>query len=157
MLVRMQVEQLMREFPDLADDAIPLALESETDAIEYLRSLERLRRHAVALAKATESVVDDLKERIGRFNRREEALRRLMFQLLQAANLRKLELPEATLSIRTGSPKVIVIDEAEIPETFIRIKREPDKASIKVALQDGIDVPGATLSNAEENLTIRTK
>jgi hypothetical protein len=44
-----------------------------------------------------------------------------------------------------------------LPATFVRIKREPDKARIKVALQDGTSVPGATLSNAEENLTIRTK
>ncbi len=158
-IVRMQIEQLLRDYPELAEDdtAIELALESETDAVEFLRALERVRRQAVALAKANELVIDDLKERIGRFERRDEALRRLMFQILQAANLRKLELPEATLSIRAGSPKVIVTDEAALPETFVRIKREPDKARIKVALQDGIEVAGALLSNADEILAIRTK
>ncbi len=156
-IVRMQIEQLLREFPDLAEDDIPLALETETDAVEYLRHIERLRQEAVAHAKSIELVVDDLKTRRIRFERRDEAFRQLMFQMLQAANLRKLELPEATLSIRTGSPKVIITDDTAIPDAFVRIKREPDKAKIKVALQDGTRVPGTTLSNAEENLAIRTK
>ncbi len=159
LVVRMQIEKLLHDYPELAEDdaAIELALESETDAVEFLRSLERARRQAVAMAKANELIIDELKERIGRFNRRDEALRRLMFQILQAANLRKLELPEATLSIRNGVPKVIVTDEAAVPETFIRIKRELDISGIKGALKDGIPVPGATLSNADEILAIRTK
>lgn len=158
-VVRMQIEQLLHDYPELAEDdaAIELALESETDAVEFLRSLERVRRQAVALARANELIVDDLKERIARFERRDEALRRLMFQILQAANLRKMELPEATLSIRAGVPKVIVTDETAIPETFIRIKREPDISGIKATLKDGIPVPGATLSNADDILAIRTK
>lgn len=157
LIVRMQIEQLLRDYPELTEDDIPLAMESETDGVEYLRWIERRRRQAVALADADQIIIDDLKARIDRFNRRDEALRRLMFGLLQATGLRKLELPEATLSIRAGVPKTIVTDETAIPETFIRIKRELDIASIKVALKDGIPVPGATLSNAEETLTIRTK
>ncbi len=156
-IIRLQIEQLLRQFPELQEDDVPLALESETDAIEYLRSIERIRQDAVAMAKSVDLVMDDLKVRRDRFERRDEAIRQLMLQMLQAANLRKLELPECTLTVRNGSPKVIVTDEAAIPETFIRIKREPDKAGIKTALQDGTPVPGATLSNAEENLAIRTK
>ena len=157
LVVRMQIEQLLREYPDLAEDDIPLALESETDAVQYLRHLERLRLQAVAMAKSIDIVVEDLTARRNRFARRDEGIRRLMFGLLQAANLRKLELPEATLSIRNGVPKVIVTDEAAVPETFVRIKRELDISAIKVALKDGIPVPGATLSNADEILAIRTK
>ena len=157
LVIRMQIEQLLREYPDLVEDDIPLALETETDAVQYLRHIERLRQEAIANAKALDLVVDDLKARRDRFERRDEAFRRLMLQMLQAANLRKIELPEATISIRNGSPKVIVIDEEAIPETFIRIKREPDKARIKVALQDGGSVPGAALSNQEDYITIRTK
>ncbi len=156
-IIRLQIEQLLRQFPELQEDDIPLALESETDATEYLRSIERIRQDAVALAKATDLVIDDLTQRKRRFERRDEAIRQLMLQMLQAANLRKLELPEATLSIRAGSPKVIVTDEPAIPDEFVRIKREPDKTKIKGALQDGTQVPGATLSNAEEYLTVRTK
>jgi hypothetical protein len=156
-VIRLQIEQLLRQFPELQEDDIPLALESETDAVEYLRSIERVRQDAVALAKATDLVIDDLTQRKRRFERRDEAIRQLMLQMLQSANLRKIELPEATLSVRNGSAKVIVTDETALPETFIRIKREPDKARIKVALQDGTQIPGATLSNAEEYITVRTK
>ena len=69
----------------------------------------------------------------------------------------RIELPEATLSIRVGMPKVVVTDEAVLPDTLCRIKREPDKTKIKESLLAGNAVEGAVLSNAEHTLTIRTK
>ena len=80
-----------------------------------------------------------------------------MFQMLQLARLRKLELPAATLSLRNGTPRVIITDEAAIPDALCRFKREPDKAAIKTTIQDGGYVAGATLSNAEETISIRTR
>jgi hypothetical protein len=80
-----------------------------------------------------------------------------MLQLLQAAHLRKLELPECTLSIRIGVPRVIIVDETEIPDEFCRIVSSPDKTKIKAALSEFKSVPGATLSNAEDGLTVRVK
>ena len=41
-------------------------------------------------------------ERKARMIRREEAMRTLMFAVMEAANLRKVELPEATISLRAG-------------------------------------------------------
>jgi hypothetical protein len=102
-IIRLQIEQLLRQFPELQEDDVPLALESETDAIEYLRSIERIRQDAVAMAKSVDLVMDDLKVRRDRFERRDEAIRQLMLQMLQAANRRRLELPECTLTVRNGS------------------------------------------------------
>jgi hypothetical protein len=84
-------------------------------------------------------------------------MRNLMLRLLQAAHLKKLEMPEATLSVRLGVPRVVIVDETEIPDEFCRIKKEPDKTKIKAALSEFKPVPGATLSNAEDGLTVRVK
>ena len=75
---------------------------------------------------------------------------------MQTANLAKAELPEATLSIRQGTPKVVIINEREIPDEFMRIKKEPDKTRIKAVMTAGEVVSGCALSNAEPSLTIRT-
>jgi hypothetical protein len=75
-------------------------------------------------------------------------------QLMEAAGLKKVERPAATVSIAAGRPKVVITDENELPEDCVRVKREPDKARIAAQLQRGEYVPGASLSNAESVLRI---
>ena len=85
-------------------------------------------------------------------------MRALMFSALQWADLRKAELPEATLSIRDGVAKVVIVDEAQIPDDFMRIRKEPNKTAIKDALISGMqEVPGAAMSNIEPVLMLRVK
>ena len=81
----------------------------------------------------------------------------MMLQLLQAARLKKLELPEATLSVKLGVPRVFISDEAALPDEFWRVKREPDRQKIKQALSELKPVPGATLTNAEDVLAVRVR
>lgn len=158
-IIKQQIENLKVAFPDLLDDDDTwlLALESETDVKEYLRTVERKREDAAALEEALSLTIDALRQRKARFERREQAMRALMFSAMQTADLTRLEMPEATLSIRQGTPKVVITDEAAIPDEFVRIKREPDKALIKTALNNFEDVPGATMSNVEPVLAVRVK
>jgi hypothetical protein len=80
-----------------------------------------------------------------------------MFKLMTHAGLRRVVLPEATLSIRAGQPRVIITDEAALPPDCVRVRTEPDKVAIKDRLMRGEPVPGATLSNSESVLSVRTK
>lgn len=157
--VKLQIDALFREFPEMVDDELLRAdmIEGSTDIHKFLSTAERVRQEAVAMVKGTDLVMADLLHRKRRFERRDEALRRLMFKLLQMAGVRTITLPEATLSLRNGTPSVIITDESALPNDLCRFKREPDKTKIKASLQTGTHVPGATLSNAEENLTILTK
>ncbi len=159
LLVRMQIEKFLADHPILADDEMLRAdmLEGSTSLHEAAREMVRKIGERQALIAGLEIWMDTLTQRINRLGLGVDGARRILFLLMQSAGLRHLQLPEATLSIRSGSPKVIITDEAVLPDAFVRIKREPDKARIKVALQDGTQVPGATLSNAEEYITVRTK
>jgi hypothetical protein len=158
-VIKQQVSNLLTAWPELVEDEILRAdmIEGSTDFVEFVRAVERRRQEANTLTEAISMQVDALEARRTRFGRREQALRELMFQMLQLAHLKKLEMPEATVSVRVGVPKVIVTDEAALPDEFCRIKREPDRAKIKAALADFQAVPGATLSNAEDTLAIRIK
>ena len=80
-------------------------LEGSTDLVAYLRQLETARVAAASMVEAIAIMLEAWKQRMVRHERRVEALRAMMLQLLQAARLKKLELPEATLSVKLGVPR----------------------------------------------------
>lgn len=157
--VRQQIDNLIMQFPELHEDDILRAnmIEAETDLHELLRMLERKRQEAACLAGSIATNIAELGNRQGRFERREQAMRTAMFKLLQWAEVRKAELPEATISIRNGTQRVIITDEANIDDILCRFTRAPDKTKIKELLTAGNPVRGAELSNAEPTISIRTK
>lgn len=155
--IKQEITGLRLAYPDLDAEEWELSLESETDLIEFLRSVERHRQDADTLAAAIDTQIDDLKARRNRYRLREDAMRRLAFNVMQHAGLKKAELPEATLSVRAGTPKVVITDESALTEDFIRTKREPAKDLIATMLKNGHAVPGAILSNAEPTLSVRIR
>lgn len=152
-----EVASLLAAYPDLSEDEDLRAdmLEGSTEVFDVLARLVDRLQHATAMREAVSARIATLTERRDRFGRQQEALRTVIQRVMSIADLRKAELAEATLSVRPGTPKVVVTDESELPEWFVRVKREPDKTAIKQALKDGQFVPGATLSNAEEVLNVR--
>jgi len=159
LVVQQQISNLLLQVPELSEDDVLRAdmIESETEAHDLLRQLETTRREATTMAAGIASTIVELEARLHRFERREEAMRRIIFRIMELANLRKVELPEATLSVRQGNSKVIITDEAIIPDILCRIKREPDKKRLREMLVAGQVVRGAVLSNQESVLSIRTK
>jgi chromosome condensin MukBEF ATPase and DNA-binding subunit MukB len=158
-LVRQQISSLLLAYPELEEDDQLRTdmIEGETDAFELLHQLELKRQDAETLIEGLDDRIRELKTRQERFNRREEAIRSLMYSVMQIARIQKAELAEATLSIRNGTQKVIVTDESLLTDNYWRIKREVNKTALKVDLDDGITIPGAVLSNPEPTLSIRTK
>lgn len=157
--VRRTIESLIVRFPELQDDEETwrLTLESESNTFECLRMIERKRQEAETMYRAIDTNMCELRARQERFERREEAMRALAFDILQAADLRKAELPEATLSIANGKPRVIITDDTKLPPDCWRVKREPNKTRIAELFAAGTTVYGATLSNAEPHLVVRTR
>lgn len=159
--VRQQIDLLRSQWPEIWDDPdgalLTDTLEGETNLLEFLTghvdAMHGSENHKTSLDLRIEAY----KNRAQHFAMRVEALRTLAFKLMQHANLTKLELAPATLSIRQGTPKVVITDEAALPEDCIRIKREPNKIRIKELIDQGVTVPGASLSNAEPVLAMRTK
>lgn len=157
------LERTIRDFidanPELADDDQLRAdmLEGELEIDRVLARLVRSEREAAAMAGACETQAQELTIRRDRFALRGKAYRAAMLNVMDAADLRKFELPQATLSVRGGQPSVVLTDEGAIPGDFIRVKKEPDRKAIKEALIAGLRVAGAALSNGAPSLTIRSK
>lgn len=158
-LIRQCIANLLLAHPELFDDeeARALSIESETPAVDYLRSLEHRRREAETMAGALAEQIAQLELRQERFVRQEKACREIAFKIMNEGALSKLVMPEATYSIRAGQPRLIIKDETAIPDNLCRIKREPDKTAIKTAMQNGYSPSWAELSNAEPSLSVRVK
>jgi hypothetical protein len=144
----------------LADDeeATLHAIEGETNLIEAITSAVERIADLEAMADATKSRLDDLKARRDRFDRQAENIRTALVAALGAVEMRKLELPVATLTIKAVPPKANVISEADVPSSFW--KPQPPKLDLKAitdALKAKEAVPGATLSNGSETIQIRFK
>ncbi|MEH2501203.1 hypothetical protein V1290_000014 [Bradyrhizobium sp. AZCC 1578] len=105
LVVRQQIENLKVAHPELLEDdeAWLASLESETKFEELLTQLLRRIEDSKALAEGTAGRLTELQERKARLLHRMEGLRNLLFKLMESAELAKLELPEATITIRKGT------------------------------------------------------
>lgn len=158
--IRQQIENLKLVHPELLEDdeAWLATLESETSFEELLTNIVRRIEDTKALVIGTKDRFEELKARKDRFEHRVESLRNVAFKLMSAAELAKVELPEATLSLRAGQQQVIGgCDPEALPDNLCRISRVPDLPTIKLALKNGATVPGFELTNGSPSLSIRIK
>lgn len=151
-------DELLRRFPSLADDEQALldTLDGESDFDRQVLAVLRSADHDDMLAAGIESRLDELQARKARLAERVTQKRAAILSAMQAAERKKVELPDATVSVRATPAKVIIVDEAQIPPDYF----EPQpprlsKTAVKVALDEGKEVPGAMLSNGGVTLAIR--
>lgn len=159
--IRIQADhaaRLREQLASFGDDDLTLdMIEGETRLIDMLDAIMAARADDAALADALKAQIDDLTARKRRFEARADARKKLVHAALDVSGLRKIERPAYTASIGASPVSVIITDDGAIPDNLVRVKREPDKTAIKKALQAGENVPGASLSNGGETLSIRVK
>ena len=139
------------------DEMIVTAVEGETSLIEAISAgvdrIAELEAHCEALDTHAKAIT----ERRSRFEAQASRIKAAIHVAMGQAELRKLELPQATLSVRAVQPKVDVIDESSIPAKFWK-PQEPklDRRAVLDALKSKERVPGAMLSNGGETLAIKS-
>lgn len=140
------------------DDEMALtAVEGETGLIEAISSAVARLHDLDAHAEAISLQMKALGERKSRFEAQHDRIKAAVAVAMGQAELRKLELPSATLSIRAVPPKAEIIDEALVPSKFWK-PADPklDRKALLDALKSKEDVPGAMLSNGGETLAIKS-
>lgn len=158
--LRQQIETLLREYPELAEDEILRAdmLEGETNIAEIVTAIHRMTEDAKALRDGTQERLDDLAARRNRFKQRVEFGRDLILKILDAAQVKKLELPEVTVSLRNNKPVLIgEVDPGLLPDDLVKITRAVDRAKVREVLEAGQVIEGFNLSNAPPSLVVKVK
>lgn len=154
-----QWDELLKAYPELAEDEELRVdvLEAETDLHRLAGRILDMKLTARAMAAGAKLRRQELNERIGRFERQEDAYTALLHSLMATADVQKLTLPEATVSITKPRKKVNIIDINELPQGFYEVARKAMTAEIKSALEAGEHIPGAELVLGDEGLMVRTK
>lgn len=155
-LLKLQIGLLLDQHPELNEDADLRAdmLEGSTDLNEILEKLLMQERDAADMVEAIKLRMDKLAERRNRYKDRQQAVRSIIFSIMQRSDLKKLVLTEATIAITKKGRAVVILDPELIPDYLCKISRDPMKAQIKESLVAGDDVPGAMLDNGGETLRI---
>jgi len=153
-----EAQALLANMADiLGDDAelVAATVEGETDLVE---ALKRATARVVELDGMIAGIGDILKsagERSDRLKRQRERIKELVCIAMETTNMKRLETPLVTVSLRKVAPSVVVTDEPSIPVSFW--KQPPpalDKRALLAALKDG-PVAGATLSNGGQTVSFK--
>ena len=158
--LQQQISNTLLDYPVLKDDEQLRAdtLEGQTDLKETLTAILHKIDEDEMMATGIEERMLALGARHERVRLRVSYWRAVILKIMQWTDLKRLELPEATLSQRAGAPKLIGNpDVSLLPEELVKVTRQPNRVAIKEALLRGDIVPECSLSNAEPTLAIHTK
>ena len=149
---------LIETYPDIDDETLFDTLEGATDLNEAVGAIVRSALDDESLAEALKARVEGMRERHSRMRHTASQKRLAALEAMEQVDLRKIVEPDLTISVRLGSPGVVVTCEAEIPDSYT-VPQAPkiDRRKILDALKGGADVPGAVLSNIQNTLSVRTK
>ena len=143
---------------DIDEATLADTLEGLTDIHEVLAAIVRSALLDEALAEGLKGHVQRLQERLQRLTERGAERRRIARDAMVEVDIRKIAAPDFTVSVRSGSPSLQVVDEGAIPEPYWEA-REPrlNRAGLLADLKRGVEVPGTHLSNPEPVLTVRVR
>ena len=151
-------EELLRVHGDVDEDTLADTLEGISTLPDMLSAAVRAVLNDQALCEALKGRLGDLKSRLDRLEVRIQATRVVICEAMEEAGLTKITEPDFTLSLRTGVPPLMVIDEDAIPDVYWTPQPPKlERGVLKRALSDGKDIPGAVLGNVAPSISVRVR
>jgi hypothetical protein len=151
-------ERLRAEDPDLDERTLADTVEGLTDLHEIVAAIIRSALEDEALALGLKDRMAEMQERLERLADRAAKRRQIAREVMIETEIKKITAPDFTLSMRPGSPSLVVMDEAAIPQEFWE-PRDPrlNRQGLLAELKQGATITGVALSNPEPVLSVRTK
>jgi hypothetical protein len=138
------------EFDDATIDALAIAFEDKAKGIIHLSfNLDGL----IAQAKAEEARIANIRKAA---EARNERILAYLKRCMEVAEIAKLPLGTVTASIQNNPPKVVIDDEFQLPQFFVKTvtTQTVDKKLIAEAIKAGEKVPGAHI---EQGTSLRIR
>lgn len=150
-----QVAQMIEDGVDI--ESLQDTLESiEISFQEKAESIIKLHRSKVAEMEIVKAERLRLEHREATLKKSADWLRNYVESQMKRTGVAKIPSTLFGITLANNPVKVDVYDEFMIPEKYYRssVVKAPDKAAIKAAIEDGIDVQGARLVQ-EQSLRIK--
>jgi hypothetical protein len=151
-------DRILAEDPQIDEQTLADTVEGLTDLHEILAAVIRAALADQALASGLEGRIGEMQARRDRLQDRATKRRQIAKDVMVELDLKKLSAPDFTASIRSGTPALMVIDEAAVPSIYWE-PREPrlNRQGLVTDLKQGAEIAGVALSNPEPVLSVRTK
>jgi len=151
-------DRLLAQDPELDEQTLADTVEGLTDLHEILAAIVRAALADEALANGLKGRIAEMQDRLERLQDRASKRRQIVKETMVETDLKKLTMPDFTASVRPGMPALVVLNEDAVPSIYWE-PREPRLKRQELAndLKGGTEVEGATLSNPEPVLSVRTR
>jgi len=151
-------DRIRAQDPQIDEQTLADTVEGLTDVHEILAAIVRAALTDEALVTGLKCRLGDMQDRLGRLQDRAAKRRQIVKDAMVELDLTKLTAPDFTASIRPGMPALVVLNEDAVPKTYW----EPGEPRLRRQvlahdLKGGAEVAGATLSNPEPVLSVRTR
>jgi hypothetical protein len=144
--------------PQIDEHTLADTVEGLTDLHEILQAVIRAALADDALARGLKCRISDMQGRLDRLEDRASKRRQIAKDVMVELDLKKITAPDFSASLRPGLPALVVLNEDAVPKTYWepgepRLKRQVLASDLK----EGAEIAGATLSNPEPVLSVRTR
>ncbi len=151
-------DRIRTQDPQIDEQTLADTVEGLTDLHEIVIAIIRSAITDEALATGLKCRIADMQDRLTRLQDRASKRRQIARDVMIELDLKKLNAPDFTASIRAGIPSLMVIDEDAVPKIYWqpgepRLKRQELASDLK----QGEEITGACLSNPEPVLSVRTR
>lgn len=151
-------ERLQAEEPELDEQTLADTVEGLTDLHEIVGAIIRSALVDEAVVRGLEGRIEELQSRSARLEERATKRREIARDVMVETSIKKITAPDFTISIRPGSPALVVLDKTAVPDDYFE-PQEPrlNRQAILADLKRGQEIGGVQLSYPEPVLTVRTK
>lgn len=153
-------DPLLAEVDGDVDAYINRLVAEDTSLLEVFTVLYSMLHHDEELVRSNKAWVKKVEQRTERIEARAEQRRSGIAKLLEACNLKNIELGIATLSHILSKGEVIITNKEALPAACMTTPKtpepRPDRDKIREAIERDGAVPGAYI-NRKLTLIVRTK
>ena len=151
-------DRIQAEDPQIDEQTLADTVEGLTDLHEIVTAIIRSALTDEALVTGLKCRIADMQGRLDRLQDRASKRRQIAKDVMVELDLKKITAPDFTVSIRPGTPALLVLDEAAVPSIYWE-PREPrlNRQELLSELKEGAEIEGVVLSNPEPVLSVRTK
>ena len=144
--------------PTIDEQTLADTVEGLTDVHEILQAIIRAALADEALVLGLKCRISDMQCRLDRLVDRAAKRRQIARDVMVELDLKKLDAPDFTASIRQGTPALVVLNEDAVPKTYWqpgepRLRRQ----ILAHDLKQGEEIAGVALSNPEPILSVRVR
>lgn len=151
-------EQVRQAFPDEDEADLADTIEGLSTIDEAIFAVLRAALEREAMAKALGEMIEGMVSRKGRLLAGAQSMRAAALHAMKECGLKKLQAPDMSLSVSPGKSRLVILDDAAVPETLCRVKREPDRKAIAEWLAEVDGVPNwASWEAPKAFLTVHRK